>query len=141
MVQWPPPSLMLQEAIERSINPHCMKVSIETLTQTRRKCGKIYKPKIATGNAGMSFCLVETVTSFQSKTSQVNVCRSNPFALPSDKPFLGEILEALKGVSVKLFSTDMIITTVSYCFLNANPKSIFSGWILYMYTVCSNHKN
>jgi len=132
---------MLQEAIERSINPHCMKVSIETLTQTRRKCGKIYKPKIATGNAGMSFCLVETVTSFQSKTSQVNVCRSNPFALPSDKPFLGEILEALKGVSVKLFSTDMIITTVSYCFLNANPKSIFSGWILYMYTVCSNHKN
>ena len=55
----------------------------------RWKC----KPKIANGNAGMPFSLVETGTSFQSKTSQV-VCRSNPFALPSDKPFLGEILEA-----------------------------------------------
>ena len=60
-----------------------------------------------------------------SSPSQVNVCRSNPFALPSDKPFLGEILEA------KMCKRQIV-------FLNRNPYraahiSIFTGWVLCMY--------
>ena len=73
-----------------------------------------------------------------SSPSQVNVCRSNPFALPSDKPFLGEILEAKTCKRQIVFSRyDM---TVSYYILNRNPYraahiSIFTGWVLYMYNL------